>query len=148
MVAADHGANLANTLARRLVAPPHRGGGQAQYIDAPTPPRPQNGLGPLVDWIRQNLAEPLTLAAIAKHADVAERTLIRHFHATIGTTPIKWLTAQRVLHARRLLETTDQSVEQVAEACGLGGAANLRHHFTESVGVAPSEYRRSFRRAD
>ena len=148
MVAADHGADLANTLARRLVAPPHRSGGQAQYVEARTPQTPQNGLGPLVDWMRQHLAEPLTVAAIAKHAGVAERTLIRHFHATIGTTPIEWLTAQRVLHARRLLETTDQSVEQVAEACGLGGAANLRHHFTESVGVAPSEYRRSFRRAD
>jgi AraC family transcriptional activator FtrA len=148
MVAADHGADLANTLARRLVAPPRRSGGQAQYVEAPTPQTPHNGLGPLVDWMRQHLAEPLTVAAIAKHADVAERTLIRHFHATIGTTPIKWLTAQRVLHARRLLETTGLSVEQVAESCGLGGAANLRHHFTESVGVAPSEYRRSFRRAD
>jgi transcriptional regulator GlxA family with amidase domain len=148
MVAADHGADLANILARRLVAPPHRSGGQAQYVETPTPQTPCNGLGPLVDWIRQHLAEPLTVAAIAKHADIAERTLIRHFHAAIGTTPIKWLTAQRVLHARRLLETTDLSVEQVAESCGLGSAANLRHHFTEKVGVAPSEYRRSFRRAD
>jgi AraC family transcriptional activator FtrA len=148
MVAADHGADLASTLARRLVAPPHRSGGQAQYVEAPTPLIPHNRLGPLVDWIRQHLAEPLTVAAIAKHADVAERTLIRHFRATIGTTPIKWLTAQRVLYARRLLETTDLSVEQVAESSGLGSAANLRHHFTDSVGVAPSEYRRSFSRAD
>ena len=148
MVAADHGADLANILARRLVAAPHRSGGQAQYVEAPTPQTPCNGLGPLLDWIRQHLAEPLTVAAIAKHANVAERTLIRHFRATIGTTPIKWLTAQRVLHARRLLETTDLSVEQVAESSGLGSAANLRHHFTDSVGVAPSEYRRSFRRAD
>jgi AraC family transcriptional activator FtrA len=147
MVATDHGADLAHTLARRLVAPPRRSGGQAQYVEAPTPQTPRNGLGPLLDWMRQHLAEPLTVAAIAKHADVAERTLIRHFHAAIGTTPIRWLTEQRVLHARRLLETSDLSVEQVAESCGLGGTANLRHHFTESVGVAPSEYRRSFRRA-
>src|SRR5260370_1924911 len=119
MVAADHGADLANTLARRLVAPPHRSGGQAQYVEAPAPQTLYNGLGPLVDWMRQHLAEPLTLAAIAKHAGGAERTLIRHFHATIGTTPIKWLTAQRVLHARRLLETTDLSVAQVAASCGL-----------------------------
>src|SRR5260221_549578 len=116
MVAADHGADLASTLARRLVAPPHRSGGQAQYVEAPAPQTLYNGLGPLVDWMRQHLAEPLTVAAIARHVGVAERTLIRHFNATIGTTPIKWLTAQRVLHARRLLETTDLSVEQVAES--------------------------------
>jgi len=102
----------------------------------------------VVDWIRRHLAEPLTVTAIAKHAGITERTLIRHFHAALGTTPIKWLTAQRVLHARRLLETTGLSVEQVAESCGLGSAANLRHHFKELVGVAPSEYRRSFKRAD
>src|SRR5258708_33243490 len=98
--------------------------------------------------MRQPLAEPLTVAAIARHAGVAERTLIRHFNATIGTTPIKWLTAQRVLHARRLLETTALSVGQVAESCGLGGAANLRPHFQASAGVARCQHRRSSRVAD
>ena len=144
MVAADHGADLANTLARRLVAPPHRSGGQAQYVEARTPQTPQNGLGPLVDWMRQHLAEPLTVAAIAKHAGVAERTLIRHFHATIGTTPIKWLTAQRVLHARRLLETTDLPVEAIARSCGLGSAANLRKQFGRALSTSPNSYRRTF----
>jgi transcriptional regulator GlxA family with amidase domain len=146
MIAADHGADVANTLARRLVAPTHRSGGQAQYVETPAPEAGRDSLGPLLDWMRTHLAEPLTVADLARHANVAERTLIRRFHTAVGTTPGKWLTAQRVLHARRLLETTDLPVERVASAAGLGGAANLRHHFTEVVGVAPSDYRRSFRR--
>ncbi|NUR59021.1 MAG: helix-turn-helix domain-containing protein [Catenulispora sp.] len=169
MVAADHGADVANTLARRLVAPAHRAGGQAQYVDTPVlsglsvrsgrSPRSagpgavdasadesgSEGLAPLLDWIRRHLAEPLTVAELARQANVAERTLIRRFHAAVGTTPGKWLTTQRVLHAKRLLETTDLPVERVASRSGLGGAANLRHHFTASVGVAPSDYRRTFR---
>ncbi|GAA2020771.1 helix-turn-helix domain-containing protein [Catenulispora yoronensis] len=149
MVAADHGADVANTLARRLVAPAHRSGGQAQYVDTPMRAAPvesgPEGLGPLLDWMRTNLAEPLTVADLARQANVAERTLIRRFHTAVGTTPGKWLTAQRVLHAKRLLETTDLPVERVARQAGLGGAANLRHHFTEAVGVAPSDYRRTFR---
>jgi transcriptional regulator GlxA family with amidase domain len=148
MVAADHGADIANTLARRLVAPTHRSGGQAQYVDtpAPAPETGRDGLGPLLDWMRVHLAEPLTVADLARQANVAERTLIRRFHTAVGTTPGKWLTEQRVLHARRLLETTDLPVDRVASAAGLGGAANLRHHFTEVVGIPPSDYRRAFRR--
>ena len=145
MVAADHGADLANTLARRLVAPTHRSGGQAQYVETPAPPASRDSLGPLLDWMRTHLSEPLSVADLARQANVAERTLIRRFHTAVGTTPGKWLTEQRVLHARRLLETTDLPVERVASAAGLGGAANLRHHFTEVVGVAPSDYRRAFR---
>ncbi|OLE24689.1 MAG: AraC family transcriptional regulator [Catenulispora sp. 13_1_20CM_3_70_7] len=148
MVAADHGAHVANILARRLVAPAHRAGGQAQYVDTPVrqvPETARDGLGPLLDWIRLNLAEPLTVTDLARQANVAERTLIRRFHTAVGTTPGRWLIEQRVLHARRLLETTDLPVERVAHDCGLGGAANLRHHFTEAVGVAPSDYRRAFR---
>lgn len=148
MVAADHGADLANTLARRLVAPTHRSGGQAQYVETPAPQAPRDSLGPLLDWMRTHLSEPLSVADLARQANVAERTLIRRFHTAVGTTPGKWLTEQRVLHARRLLETTDLPVERVASAAGLGGAANLRHHFTEVVGVAPSDYRRAFRRPE
>lgn len=148
MVAADHGADAANTLARRLVAPAYRSGGQAQYVDTPTPPAGRDGLGPLLDWMRTHLSEPLTVTDLARQANVAERTLIRRFHAAVGTTPGKWLTGQRVLHARRLLETTDLPVDRVASAAGLGGAANLRHHFTEAVGVAPSDYRRAFRKPE
>lgn len=148
MIATDHGADVANTLARRLVAPTHRSGGQAQYVETPAAGVGRDSLSPLLDWMLTNLAEPLTVADLARQANLAERTLIRRFHTAVGTTPGKWLTAQRVLHARRLLETTDLPVERVASAAGLGGAANLRHHFTEVVGVAPSDYRRSFRRPE
>ncbi|MEZ0111943.1 AraC family transcriptional activator FtrA [Catenulispora sp. EB89] len=146
MVAADHGADIANTLARRMVAPTHRSGGQAQYVETPAPPDRRDSLSPLLDWMRTHLSETLTVADLARQANVAERTLVRRFHSAVGTTPGKWLTEQRVLHARRLLETTDLPVERVASAAGLGGAANLRHHFTEVVGVAPSDYRRAFRK--
>jgi AraC family transcriptional regulator, transcriptional activator FtrA len=145
IVRIDYGAAVANTLARRLVAPAHRGGGQAQYIERPAAERPEESLAPLLDWMREHLREPLTVATLARHANVAERTLIRQFHATAGTTPIKWLTAQRVLRARELLESTTLPVDQVGEECGLGGPANFRRHFTMAVGVNPSTYRRTFR---
>jgi transcriptional regulator GlxA family with amidase domain len=147
MVAADHGATVANRLARRLVAPAQRGGGQTQYVETPTPAEPDHSLAPLLDWMREHLAEPLTVAALARHAHVAERTLTRRFHAATGTTPIKWLTAQRVRHACTLLEGSALSIDRVAQSSGFGGAANLRHHFTAAAGVAPSAYRRSFRRS-
>jgi transcriptional regulator GlxA family with amidase domain len=95
--------------------------------------------------MRERLDEPLTVAGLARHANVAERTLMRRVHAATGTTPIKWLTAQRVRRARELLETTDLPMERVAEASGLGSTANLRQHFTLATGVPPSSYRRSFR---
>lgn len=140
----DHGAAVANTLARRLVAPAHRSGGQAQYIEAPIAATPEQTLAPLLDWMRGHLAEPLTIRALARHANLAERTLIRRFQATTGATPIKWLTEQRVLRARELLESGTLPVEQVARECGLGAAANFRRHFSMTVGVSPSSYRRTF----
>ena len=141
----DHGAAVANALARRLVAPAHRGGGQAQYIETPASDRPEASLAPLLDWMREHLHEPLTITALARQASLAERTLIRQFHATTGSTPIKWLTAQRVLHARQLLETSALPVDQVATASGLGSPANFRRHFSAAVGVPPSVYGRAFR---
>jgi AraC family transcriptional regulator, transcriptional activator FtrA len=144
MVRQDHGAAVANTLARRLVAPAHRSGGQAQYIEAPVAAAPEESLAPLLDWMRAHLAEPLTVTALARHANLAERTLIRRFQAVTGTTPIKWLTEQRVLRARELLESSALGVEQVARECGLGAAANFRRHFALTMGVSPSAYRRAF----
>jgi AraC family transcriptional regulator, transcriptional activator FtrA len=144
MVRCDHGAAVANTLARRLVAPAHRSGGQAQYIEAPVAAAAEESLAPLLDWMRANLAEPLTVTALARHANLAERTLIRRFQAVTGTTPIKWLTEQRVGAARELLESSTLPVEQVARQCGLGAAANFRRHFALAVGVSPSAYRRAF----
>jgi AraC family transcriptional regulator, transcriptional activator FtrA len=143
----DHGAAAANALARRLVAPAHRSGGQAQYIETPASDRPEASLAPLLDWMRAHLNEPLTITALARQANLAERTLIRQFQATTGSTPIKWLTAQRVLHARQLLETSALPVDQVAIASGLGSPPNFRRHFSAAVGVPPSAYRRAFRAA-
>ena len=143
IVRTDHGASVANALARRLVAPAHRDGGQAQYIEAPAP-REYPGLGPVLDWMRARLHQPLTVTAVARHANMTERTLIRHFHATTGTTPIKWLNAQRIGRARELLEASTLPVEDVGEASGLGAPANFRRHFIRATGVTPSAYRRTF----
>lgn len=144
IVATDHGAATANTLARRLVAPAHRSGGQAQYIEQPLGQRPEASMAPLLDWMRAHLAEPLTISTLARQASLTERTLIRQFYAATGSTPGKWLTAQRVLRARQLLETTSLPVDQVAAQSGLGSPANFRRHFTASTGVPPSAYRRAF----
>jgi transcriptional regulator GlxA family with amidase domain len=143
IVRTDYGTSVANTLAKRLVAPAHRDGGQAQYIEAPAA-RDDPGLAPILDWMRAHLHEPLTVTAVARHANLTERTLIRHFHATTGTTPIKWLTAQRIGRARELLEAGTLPVEDVGEAAGLGAPANFRRHFIQATGVTPSAYRRTF----
>jgi transcriptional regulator GlxA family with amidase domain len=144
IVRRDRGAAVANTLARRLVAPAHRDGGQAQYIESPAAGPDDPGLAPLLDWMRAHLHEPLTLTAIAGHANTTKRTLIRHFRAITGTTPIKWLNAQRIQRARELLETGTLPVEEVGEVSGLGAPANFRRHFVPATGVTPSAYRRAF----
>jgi AraC family transcriptional activator FtrA len=143
IVRADLGAAVANALAKRLVMPAHRPGGQAQYIDAAVP-ADADGLGPLLDWARRRLDRPLTVADLAREGNVTTRTLIRRFHAATGTAPMTWLRNIRIDRARELLETTALPVEHIAERSGLGSAANLRHHFTRSVGVPPSVYRRTF----
>jgi AraC family transcriptional regulator, transcriptional activator FtrA len=144
IVRTDHGAAVANTLARRLVAPALRDGGQAQYIEAPATGRDDPGLAPVLDWMREHLREPLTITVIARHASTTERTLIRHFRAITGATPIKWLNAQRIQRARELLETSSLPVEDVGEAVGLGAPPNFRRHFILATGVTPSTYRRAF----
>ncbi|WP_420895144.1 GlxA family transcriptional regulator [Streptomyces mobaraensis] len=145
LVRQDFGVEAANAVARRLVAPAHRPGGQAQFIQAPLPERTDDSLAPLLHWAAQRLAEPLTVADLARQAHTSPRTLIRRFHAATGTTPMQWLQAQRIARARELLEASDASVDRVAELCGLGTAANLRRRFTKAVGVPPNDYRRTFR---
>ncbi|MFI0366656.1 GlxA family transcriptional regulator [Actinomadura sp. 1N219] len=144
IVRADHGAAVASALAKRLVMPAHRPGGQAQYIDARVSVHDAADLGPLLDWARRRLHEPLTVPTLARRANVTPRTLIRRFHATTGTTPMAWLRGIRIDHARELLETTSLPVDQIAQRSGLGSPANLRHHFTRVVGVPPTTYRRTF----
>jgi len=145
LVRRDLGSDVANAVARRMVVPPHRDGGQAQFVDAPIARAETDTLGPLLDWALANLEEPLTLDDLARQAHVSTRTLVRRFQAATGTTPLQWLLAQRVRRARHLLEATDEPVERVATMAGFGTAANLRQHFTRLVGVAPMAYRRTFR---
>jgi transcriptional regulator GlxA family with amidase domain len=140
------GPEVANAVARRMVVPPHRDGGQAQYVERPLPADDEHDLADLLAWMSEHLEEDLTVSRLARRARMSERTFARRFRAETGTTPHHWLVWQRVLHAQRLLETTDLDVDRVAERSGFGSAANLRHHFLGRVGTAPQRYRRTFRR--
>lgn len=144
LVRRDLGAHVANQLARRLVVHAHRAGGQAQFIEAPLPPPGDEGLGPVLQWAVEHLAEPLAVNDLARRARMSPRTFHRRLLEATGTTPMRWLLQQRVARAQSLLESTDLPVERIGEQSGLGTAANLRRHFTRSVGVSPTAYRRSF----
>lgn len=144
LVRLDHGAAVANRIARRLVVAPHRDGGQTQYIDRPVQHAIETSLQATRGWALQRLDEPLTVSALARHACVSERTFTRRFSAETGTTPLQWLLHQRVLAARRLLETSTKSIDEVAERCGFGTAASLRAHFRRFVATTPTDYRRAF----
>lgn len=145
IVRADHGAGAANRVARRLVVPAHREGGQAQYVERPVPPEREGArLGPLLDRIRAGLNQAWSVDAMAGAAGMSRRTFLRRFQETTGQAPGDWLTAERLARARELLETTDLSVEDVTTACGFGSADTLRHHFRTRLGTSPAEYRRRF----
>ena len=150
LVRTDHGAAVANALARTLVVPPHRQGGQAQFIPAPLSPGREHVLADLLDWAGARLDQPLTVLDLARQANMSSRNLARHFNAVVGTSPLRWLLAQRVHRAQELLETTDAGVELIAARTGMGTAATLRRHFNRLLGVPPEVYRRAFRadRAD
>ena len=141
------GPDIANAVARRMVVPPHRDGGQAQYVERPLPDDGEHDLTDLLAWMADHLEDELTVAGLARRAHMSERTFARRFRAETGTTPHHWLTWQRLLLAQRLLETTELDVDQIARRCGFGGAATLRHHFVGRVGTSPQRYRRTFRRA-
>lgn len=148
LVRLDHGAEVANAVARRMVVPPHRDGGQAQYIQAPVPvcADETDPFRATLDWAVAHLDEPLTVEVLARRAAMSQRTFARRFVAATGTTPLQWLLRQRVLHAQRLLETTEEPVERIASLCGFGTAAGMRVHFQRQVGTSPTSYRRAFRR--
>jgi transcriptional regulator GlxA family with amidase domain len=139
----DHGAAAGDRVARHMVAPPHREGGQAQFFK-PEVPAAVGSLEPTRRWAVERLAEPLGVAAMAGHAGVSPRTFARRFREETGTTPLRWLLSQRVLEARRLLEETDLPVEAIAWRSGFGTAASLRDHFRRATATTPSAYRRSF----
>ncbi len=145
LVRRDHGERMGAQVARAMVASPHRDGGQAQFIERPLPAdRGAGSLEPVRAWALDRLTEPLDVATLAERAGVSPRTFARRFVAETGTTPLKWLHAQRVLEARRLLEHTDLPIEQVASRAGFGSAPSLREHFRRATKTTPTAYRRTF----
>ena len=144
LVRREQGSRVANGIARRMVVPPHRDGGQAQYIARPAG-RPADGdLSALLQWMQANLAQPLTVAQLAGRARMSPRTFARRFAEVTGTTPQRWLTGQRILLAQELLEETGETVDAIAERAGFGTAMVLRHHFRAWRGTTPSAYRAVF----
>lgn len=145
LVELDFGARVANAVARRLVVPPHREGGQAQYVEQPLVEDRDLSLAPVLAWAEQHLAEPITVEQLAARACTSVRTLARRFDAQLGTSPLRWLIQRRVQAAREQLEGSDAGLERIAEQCGFGSAHNLRLHFSRVTGVSPAAYRRAFR---
>lgn len=144
VVRRDHGAEIGMTVARRLVFPGHRPGGQRQFIDRPLPKESESPLAAALAWTEHHAAEPISVADIASRAAMSPASLHRHFRQEFGSTPIQWLTNVRLEHARRLLERTNLAIDQVAHRSGLGSAANLRTRLAEHTGLTPSAYRRAF----
>lgn len=144
----DHGIEAANDAARHTVVAPHRSGGQAQFIERAVPASDDGSLEATRAWALRQLDQQLTVTQLARHACCSERTFARRFRAETGTTPLRWLHAQRVDHARRLLEASDLPVEAVAQRCGFGSAAILREHFRRATATTPTAYRRTFAGSD
>ncbi|MCU0284534.1 MAG: helix-turn-helix domain-containing protein [Candidatus Nanopelagicales bacterium] len=144
LIREEFGARAANAVARRMVVPPQREGGQAQYVRHPVPEVAAESLAPVLDWAQEHLAEDLSVAVLAKRALMSPRTFARRFREETGTTPHHWVLTQRVALADRLLEEGDLPIEGVAERCGFGSATMLRHHFRRLRGTSPNSYRRTF----
>lgn len=145
LIRREYGAATANRLARRMVVPAHRAGGQAQYVELPVPAGDRaDELSELIDWMQAHLDQPLTVQLLARRAHLSPRTFARRFRAVTGSTPHRWLLDQRLQRAEELLERTDLTVDAVAGRAGFGSADTLRHHFAVRRGVGPAEHRRAF----
>ena len=147
VVRQDHGAEVANAVARRMVVPPQRHGGQAQFAETPVPACPaEDPLADVIEWAIAHLDHELPVEVLAAQAAMSPRTFARRFRSATGTTPLQWVLRQRVLLAQRLLETTDEPVELIAQRVGFGSAAVLREHFGRQLRTSPQAYRRAFRK--
>ena len=144
IVRVDYGAEIANEVARRLVMPPHRDGGQAQYVRNPVRTTLAGGLAPVLQWAEAHLHQALRVEVLAQRAAMSPRNFARRFQEQTGTTPHQWLMHQRLLSAQRRLEKTDESVDRIAEAVGLESAATLRQYFSQMLRTTPTAYRRQF----
>lgn len=145
LVRRDLGADVANGVARRMVVPPHRDGGQAQYVASPVPACGDR-FSALLDWLREEPAREATVEEMAARVHMSPRTFARRFRAATGTTPHRWLTLQRLDRARELLEGSDLPVEVIADRVGFGAASTMRTHFARELGTSPASYRRRFTR--
>ncbi len=144
IVRQDFGAEIANSVARRLVLPAHRDGGQAQYVPRPVVENTHSDIAPLLDILQRRLDEDWTVDSMASAANTSPRTLQRRFKESTGQSPQMWLTKQRIAFARDLLETTKLTIDEIAYKVGIGSPESLRHHFRRDMGIPPSAYRRSF----
>jgi transcriptional regulator GlxA family with amidase domain len=147
LVRREWGATAANALAREMVIPPHRDGGQAQFIAEPVAACEDDLLGAVLEWAGNHLAEDISVETLAKRALMSPRSFARRFRATTGTTPHAWLLGRRLAAAEALLENSDAPVEEIARLVGFGTAAGLREQFTRRRGVSPRAYRQTFRAA-
>ncbi|MFD6426233.1 helix-turn-helix domain-containing protein [Streptomyces sp. NPDC060198] len=145
LVRQEYGQDVANTIARRMVVPPHRDGGQAQYVKRPLPRTRCDTVGDTLAWMENHLDQEMTVDQLAALAHMSPRTYARRFQQETGTTPYRWLLRQRVLLAQHLLEASDETMEAIAGQTGFGNAAALRHQFVRSLGTTPNAYRRTFR---
>jgi transcriptional regulator GlxA family with amidase domain len=145
LVRKEQGSRVANGIARRMVVPPHRDGGQAQYVDRPLAVVSCDTLAEVFGWMERNLDQQVTVRQLAARASMSPRTFARRFVQETGTTPQRWLTGQRILLAQQLLEETDQTIDLIAERAGFGNATALRHHFRAWRDTTPHAYRRTFR---
>lgn len=144
LIRRDFGAGVANQVARRLVIPPHRDGGQAQFLDSPVDRYERGPISVVLERAQQRIQQPISISEMARWAAMSERTFIRRFSAATGMTPGDWITQARVQRAKDLLERSSLAMEQVASRAGLGTAATMRHHFRRRIGLSPAEYRRRF----
>ncbi len=144
VVRQERGAAAANVIARRMIVPPQRDGGQSQYIAQPVPESYSDLFAEVVDWMLENLVEDLGIERLAKRALMSTRTFARRFRAEMGTTPAAWLNRQRLIRAQQLLEESDLALEHIAQQTGFGSAAVMRHHFVKVLQTSPQAYRRTF----